>query len=96
MLGAVPYRGPDPARVSWASPAELLGAERGVATTLASPAGKGALAAVAVTMTGSGTDGLAIGLQGARQIGDLVVTTDASGPGSRWRRSTPIPVRPCG
>src|SRR4029077_7118804 len=28
VLGAVPYRGPDPARVSWASPAELLGAER--------------------------------------------------------------------
>jgi hypothetical protein len=81
VLGAVPYRGADPARVSWASPAELLGAERGVATTLAGPAGRFALAAVAVAVTGSGTDGLAIGLRGARQLGDLLVTTDVSGAG---------------
>jgi hypothetical protein len=81
VLGAVPYRGPDPARVSWASPAELLGVERGVATTLAGPPGEASLAAVAVVMTGAGTDGLAIGLRGAGQIGDLVVTTDASGAG---------------
>jgi hypothetical protein len=80
VLEAVPYRGPDPARASWASPAELLGAERGVATTLAAP-GEAALAAVAVAMTGSGTDGLAIGLRGASQRGDLVVTTDVSGAG---------------
>jgi hypothetical protein len=81
VLGAVPYRGSDPARVSWASPAELLGAERGVATTFAAPAGRFALAAVAVAVTGSGTDGLAIGLRGARQVGELVVTTDVSGAG---------------
>jgi hypothetical protein len=81
VLGVVPYRGPDPARVSWATPAELLGAERGVATTLAGPDGGAALAAVAVAMTGSGTEGLAIGLRGASQVGELVVTTDASGAG---------------
>jgi large repetitive protein len=81
VLGVVPYRGPDPARVSWAAPAELLGAERGVATTLAGPDGGAALAAVAVAMTGSGTEGLAIGLRGAEQVGELVVTTDASGAG---------------
>jgi hypothetical protein len=81
VLGSVPYRGPDPARVSWANPAELLGAERGVATTLAGPLGKASIAAVAVALTGAGTDGVAIGLRGARQIGDLVVTTDASGAG---------------
>jgi hypothetical protein len=81
VLGAVPYRGPDPARVSWATPAELLGAERGVATTLAAPAGKSVLTAVAVAVTGAGTDDLAIGLRGARQVGELVVTTDPSGAG---------------
>ena len=81
VLGAVPYRGPDPARVSWASPAELLGAERGVATTLAGPAGKDVLIAVAVGLTGSGSAGAAVGLRGARQVGDLLVTTDASGAG---------------
>ena len=81
VLGAVPYRGPDPARVSWASPAELLGAERGVATTLAGPPGKGVLVAVALGLTGSGTAGAAVGLRGARQVGDLLVTTDASGAG---------------
>lgn len=81
VLGAVPHRGPDPARVSWASPAELLGAERGVATTLAGPSGKGVLVAVAVALTGAGTAGAAIGLSGARQVGDLLVTTDSSGAG---------------
>jgi hypothetical protein len=67
--------------VSWASPAELLGGERGVATTLAAPGGKSMVTAVAVAISGAGTEGLAIGLRGAEQVGDLIVTTDASGAG---------------
>ena len=82
VLGAVPYRGPDPARVSWSSPAELLaGGVRGVATTIAGPAGKSVLTAVAVAVTGAGVDDLTIGLRGARQVGELVVTADLSGAG---------------
>lgn len=85
VLGAVPRRGAHPARVSWATPAELLGAPegqaRGVATTLAVPPADGVLAAVAVAVPGPGTDGLAIGLRGARQVGDLLVTADVSGAG---------------
>ena len=84
VLGRVPYRGPEPARAAWVVPAELLGRERGTATTIAAPA-KGddhdELVAVAVAVGGNGTEGLAIGIDGARQAGDTLVTADATGAG---------------
>ena len=84
VLDRVPTRGTDPVRAAWASPAELLGSERAVVTTLAAPARVGdpdplVIAAVAVGVTGPDASGLAIGLEGARQSGSAYVTTDAGG-----------------
>jgi hypothetical protein len=105
VLGAAPYRGAEPARVCWASPAELLGGQRGIATTVAAPVaragvgpapGKAAVTAVAVALTGAGTAGLAIGLRGAEQVGDLVLTTDPAGAGvaiAAVRAEPGVPVR---
>ena len=83
VIGRVPYRGADPARAAWAVPAELLGRERATATTLAAPAAgePDTLAALAIALSGHGTDGVAVGLDGARQIGSPLVTTTASGAG---------------
>ena len=80
VLGRQPYRGAEPVAAAWAAPTELLGRERGTATTFAGSAA-GALAAVAVVISGEGTDGLAIGLDGAQRAGDPIVTTDAAGAG---------------
>lgn len=82
VLGRVPHRGADPVRAAWAAPAELLGRERGTATTLARPGGRHDVhAAVAVAVSGSTTDGLVVGLDGAAQAGTPLVTTDSSGAG---------------
>lgn len=100
VLGRVPHRGADPARAAWVAPAELLGRERGTVTTLAGPDSDRhqVLAAIAVVIGGTGTEGLVVGLDGADQAGAPLVSADAAGASvlvvglGGTRRRSPVTV----
>jgi hypothetical protein len=80
VRGEVPVRGVAPARSDWSSPAELLsGGTTTTTTTFAAVADGRVIHAIAVGITGSGTDGVSIGLEGAVNVGPNIVTTDAQG-----------------
>lgn len=79
VRGEVPVRGVAPARSDWSSPAELLSGGTTTTTTFAAVADGRIIHAIAVGITGSGTDGVSIGLEGAVNVGPNIVTTDAQG-----------------
>ena len=67
------------APVAWTTPSAVT-ADRAPTCTTFSPAGEGrAVQAIAVGVTGSGSDGVAIGLENGEPLGDPLVTTDADG-----------------
>ncbi len=79
IQGEVPIRGVAPVKSDWSSPAELLSTGATATTTFAAVDDGRTIRAIAVGITGSGTDGVSIGLEGAVNVGPNIVTTDAQG-----------------
>ncbi|MGM7669051.1 DUF6603 domain-containing protein [Microbacterium sp. A93] len=64
---------------SWTTPSAVTADLAPTTTTLRAPAADRAIAAIAVGVTGSGSDGVAVGLENAEPLGAPLVTVDTDG-----------------